>query len=722
VVSDKGPTAGSYSDLEIMRTVDIEFSSPSIEQQSYPIRRLDVEKLGGALRYTIFAGLGSTPPEEEQGRMLRDLYYRSQKIFTDRLVNTPWSEGAAINWSDIGGADTGARSAVVEDAAYGGGWDGDGVHAPSQNAIYDELESHYAGGDHDGRYYTEAEVDADIAAHHAADSPDHDDRYYTEAEVDAIESGLQSEVDSDISAHAADSDAHHAKYTDSEARSAVVEDAAFSDNWAGDADHAPSQNAVHDELINIQEDITTLKYCLDYAGTWDASSGADPDASPDDGDYWIVTTAGTRDFGSYSITFAVNDWAVYESTSARWHRVRRYSNQPTILVTPSGVNDSIESAIAQVLNMGGGKVIIGAGTFDDGNENFPISIDDGGNGYYLEVEGMGDSTIIEGGIGVDNIGKARIHDLKLAGLDINAEWVWAEYLTFIGDGDREGTGIHIGADHVRIRDCYFENLSKGIASDPPTPITYAKCPVDAIIKDCEFYDCTAGFYSYSVKSSIKDNYFHYNFNGIVWGREYCTDNVVSDNRFVDHTETDARAINFGQYNPDTNLFGLNFFDNNYYDFYGDDYSNITFGVTAKGGSLLPVGTIIMYNGSGIANVSSRSSQIGDDGSDTITMEGWYVCNGNASTPDLMDKFIRSESSAGNTGGEDSHTLTTSEIPSHRHQIRGYNVQNANKSMETIVDDDRTDNVQTDYTEYTGGGSAHENRPAYYSLIFIIRMS
>ena len=36
-------------------------------------------------------------------------------------------------------SDANARAASVEDAAYGAGWDGDATHAPSQNAVYDQL-------------------------------------------------------------------------------------------------------------------------------------------------------------------------------------------------------------------------------------------------------------------------------------------------------------------------------------------------------------------------------------------------------------------------------------------------------------------------------------------------------------------------------------------------------------------------------------------------------
>lgn len=150
---------------------------------------------------------------------------------------------------------------------------------------------------------------------------------------------------------------------------------------------------------------------------------------------------------------------------------------------------------------------------------------------------------------------------------------------------------------------------------------------------------------------------------------------------------------------------------------------------------LPIGTVLMYNGTGIANAASRSSKLGDDGGDTIDVSllrgDWYVCNGNASTPNLQNKFVRSESSSGNTGGEDTHILTEAELAEHTHiqnqhrhkvfyQLIGYShttgigVHNSGYTVDS--------DYATATNQNTGSGDAHENKPSYYSLIFIIKMS
>jgi len=66
----------------------------------------------------------------------------------------------------------------------------------------------------------------------------------------------------------------------------------------------------------------------------------------------------------------------------------------------------------------------------------------------------------------------------------------------------------------------------------------------------------------------------------------------------------------------------------------------------------PSGGIVMWSGS-VASIPS----------------GWYLCDGNNSTPDLRNRFVVGAGSSyavGATGGADSVTLTTNEIPSHNH--------------------------------------------------------
>jgi len=140
---------------------------------------------------------------------------------------------------------------------------------------------------------------------------------------------------------------------------------------------------------------------------------------------------------------------------------------------------------------------------------------------------------------------------------------------------------------------------------------------------------------------------------------------------------------------------------------------------------LPVGVILMYDGTGIADVATRTEDIGDRTGDTATLAGWKVCNGNGA-PNLLNRFIRSENASGNTGGEDTHTLTISEMPIHSHEIKtggetGGTVAYKGYTGGGITNDIRSGTNQCP-TNYSGGGSAHENKPAYYSLIFIKKMA
>ena len=142
--------------------------------------------------------------------------------------------------------------------------------------------------------------------------------------------------------------------------------------------------------------------------------------------------------------------------------------------------------------------------------------------------------------------------------------------------------------------------------------------------------------------------------------------------------------------------------------------------------ILPVGTIVMFGKS----------------TDQIP-SGWAICNGQNGTPDLRDKFIvgaGNSYSLGNTGGEKEVTLTKDQIPSHDHEIDDYyflenhGVQGEGISgtevatSETYLGPGESDYdndtlfYKTHKTKTTGGGQAHENRPPYYALYFIMKIN
>jgi len=138
--------------------------------------------------------------------------------------------------------------------------------------------------------------------------------------------------------------------------------------------------------------------------------------------------------------------------------------------------------------------------------------------------------------------------------------------------------------------------------------------------------------------------------------------------------------------------------------------------------------------------------------------GWGVCNGDKyatsvnkldsiTAPDLSGRFIvGAGSNAMNTyaahdvGGTDSVTISMESMarhkhyshdPGHRHQIKrtsyfnsgeGDNAHDKEYATGAKSNNSTTGNTNvTIHDDFTGGGKAHENTPAFYSLVYIIKL-
>lgn len=161
---------------------------------------------------------------------------------------------------------------------------------------------------------------------------------------------------------------------------------------------------------------------------------------------------------------------------------------------------------------------------------------------------------------------------------------------------------------------------------------------------------------------------------------------------------------------------------------------------ASGGTI-PTGGIIMWSGA----VSAIPT-------------GWVLCDGSNSTPDLRNRFVVGAGSTyavNATGGADSVTLSTANMPAHSHSFSASGTTNtegdhthgnvANPLMNDNGRDGDAGSNSTGLNEAdrlggttgaagshnhtfsvsgttgnTGSGTSHENRPPYYALAYIMK--
>jgi len=154
----------------------------------------------------------------------------------------------------------------------------------------------------------------------------------------------------------------------------------------------------------------------------------------------------------------------------------------------------------------------------------------------------------------------------------------------------------------------------------------------------------------------------------------------------------------------------------------------------EGARIVPSGLIAMWSGS-VDNIPS----------------GWALCDGSNGTPDLRDRFIVGAGGSynvGDTGGANTVTLNTSQIPSHSHgsgtltthtaglhrhrypaleefaKVSGpgtIEFVNVGVTTGNTTEDGEHKHTISGSTSNTGGGQAHENRPPYYALAYIMKL-
>lgn len=132
--------------------------------------------------------------------------------------------------------------------------------------------------------------------------------------------------------------------------------------------------------------------------------------------------------------------------------------------------------------------------------------------------------------------------------------------------------------------------------------------------------------------------------------------------------------------------------------------------------------------------------------------GWLVCDGSNGTPDLTDRFVKGDSSPDSgsyaTGGQDSYTLSETQMPEHGHSGStdehssshghqwNYHTHGATYDIfsghGTAVDNNNsfgdTQHSSSSSGDHShgfdigsaGGSSAVDNRPAFYEVAFIMK--
>jgi len=147
------------------------------------------------------------------------------------------------------------------------------------------------------------------------------------------------------------------------------------------------------------------------------------------------------------------------------------------------------------------------------------------------------------------------------------------------------------------------------------------------------------------------------------------------------------------------------------------------------------GKFLTTNGSALSFASVEAFVSGMvliwSGAANAIPSGWVLCDGQNSTPDLRGKFVvgyhdsNGDYDVGDTGGAETVTLTTNEMPAHTHTATTKGT--AGSHSWTQFGAGRNDwnypgenSRGSATTASAGGGAAHENRPPFYALCYIMK--
>ena len=122
--------------------------------------------------------------------------------------------------------------------------------------------------------------------------------------------------------------------------------------------------------------------------------------------------------------------------------------------------------------------------------------------------------------------------------------------------------------------------------------------------------------------------------------------------------------------------------------------------------------------------------------------GWVLCNGQNSTPDLRDRFVigaGNNFNPGDTGGNNSVTLSEANLPSHQHYVVSNSLGGQNRTGSNVSANNQVakgtgaGNLYESYnlastgsgasagrSSSVGSGSAFDNKPLYHALCYIMK--